>query len=397
MKGFLRNRRNSPSNVSYFNTGKKLQNKIQLKLCTRAARLKGKFPIPKLLHSVLHWTSLIESSKNTIWNRTTSVIFGILLHFACFNVWYIAETHFQAKLIKVGLSYLISYSLTVVIWYTTIYKRKHLKNLLENIKDIKSFPGEKIINLFVSLLCTIPIALSTVEASSLNNSKEGKMYTYGNNTGNDLMNVLFYMQIILYYVIYPTYTNIMALLYGTLCLRCFVHINVLSTEVVHCSPKTFGLPKQLDILKRKAKIKEILIIIQDLFSLPILLIIISNAAMCGSATGYLLTESWNETFMAMKIEVAYYGINAFVCVVSILWVAGALPIEMNKFKETFHSKTHSRLLYYHTKDELYLKREVVNEPDFVLTGCEIISYKRSTVLAFVGTLLTYTVLVISID
>ncbi|GFY51964.1 uncharacterized protein TNIN_486071, partial [Trichonephila inaurata madagascariensis] len=98
-----------------------------------------------------------------------------------------------------------------------------------------------------------------------------------------------------------------------------------------------------------------------------------------------------------KIEVAYYGINAFLCVMSILWVAGALPVELNKFKETYHSKTHARLLHYHTKGKLYLKWEVVNEPDFVLTGCEIISYKRSTILAFVSTLLTYTVLVIDID
>ncbi|GFS51213.1 uncharacterized protein TNIN_486081 [Trichonephila inaurata madagascariensis] len=118
--------------------------------------------------------------------------------------------------------------------------------------------------------------------------------------------------------------------------------------------------------------------------------------MCGSVTGWFLIESWNDSLFPWKAETIFYGINAFLCVVSILWVAGALPIQMNKFKETFHSKTHARLLYYHTKDEMYLKRDL-NEPDFALTGCEMISYKRSTILAFIGTLLTYTVLVVNAD
>ncbi|GFR19172.1 uncharacterized protein TNCT_3411 [Trichonephila clavata] len=119
--------------------------------------------------------------------------------------------------------------------------------------------------------------------------------------------------------------------------------------------------------------------------------------MCGSITGWFLIESWNDSLFPWKVEATFYGINAFLCVVSILWVAGALPIAMNKFKENFHSKTHARLLYYHTKDELYLKGEVVNEPDFFLTGCEMISFRRSTILAFVGTSLTYTVLVVNTD
>ncbi|GFT19415.1 uncharacterized protein NPIL_408941 [Nephila pilipes] len=227
---------------------------------------------------------------------------------------------------------------------------------------------------------------------------DGNMYFYGYIIENDLTKFfLLSVKSCLHYMAYPTYTNIVALMYGTLCLRCSARLNLLSKEITQWAPETFGLPKQIDILKRKAKINDILLNIQDIFSLPILLIIIVNITMCGSITGWFLIRSWNESFFLWKVESAFFGVNAFLCVVSILWVAGAVPIEMNKFKETFHGKTHVRLLYYNTNDELYLKREVVNEPDFVLTGCEIVSFKRSTILAFVGTLLTYTVLLISTD
>ncbi|GFR19176.1 uncharacterized protein TNCT_3431 [Trichonephila clavata] len=242
----------------------------------------------------------------------------------------------------------------------------------------------------------MPITLGGVLADNLKQSNDENLYFYGLNIKNYLTKiVIFYMRTSLDYFIYPIYTDIIILLYGTLCLRCFAQINLLSQEISHCLPETFGLQKQLDILKRKAKIKDILIAIQDTFSVPVLLIIIEHVTMCGGITGLFMIHSWNESSLRWKTEAAYFGINGFLCLVSILWVAGALPIAMNKFKENFHSKTHARLLYYHTKDELYLKGEVLNEPDFVLTGCEIVSFRRSTILAFVGALLTYTVLVMN--
>ncbi|GFR19179.1 uncharacterized protein TNCT_3441 [Trichonephila clavata] len=358
----------------------------------------GNFPVPRLLLSVLYLTGLNESSKKTIWNRLTLVIFGVLLHFTCVDTWYIIIKELGTEFMKVGISYLISFSLTIAVWYTTLYKRKHIKNLLQNIKDIKSSSGERTINFLVLLYYIISISLSIVEANELKNWNDKSAFTYGRNMGNHVTKFAFlYFKVNLTYLIYPTYTNIIVLLYGTLCLRCTTYINLLSQEITLYSPETFELPKQLDILKRKARIKGTLMTIQDIFSLPILLIMIENVTMCGSMTGWYLMNSWNKSLITWKIETMYYGINAFLSVVCILWVAGALPIAMNKFKETFYSKTHARLLYYHSKDELYLKGEVINEPDFILTGCEMVSFKRSTILVFIGTLLTYTVLIVSTD
>ncbi|GBN26911.1 hypothetical protein AVEN_91427-1 [Araneus ventricosus] len=115
--------------------------------------------------------------------------------------------------------------------------------------------------------------------------------------------------------------------------------------------------------------------------------------MCSSVTGWILVNDWNGTDMAWKMKSAFYCINAFVNVTATLWIASDLNITMNKFKETFHQKTHKRLLLYDTKEELYLKRDLLDEPEFVLKGCGILSFKRSTILTLLGTLITYTVLI----
>ncbi|GFR19173.1 uncharacterized protein TNCT_3421 [Trichonephila clavata] len=396
MKGLLKFQKKSSSNVHFLSSRMKPQNKIHLKLY----HINGEetFPVPRLLYKVLYWTGLIDSSKKTVWNRMALAIFTILLHFACFDIWYVTIKEFGTKLLKIGFSYLISYSLIIVVWYTSTYKRKHTRKLLLSIKEIKYFTGEKTINLLVILFCILPITLAGVVVSSKKDWNDGSAYSYGYNAGNFLTKIIiFYVKTSLYYLIYPTYSNIVVLLYCTLCLRCCEHFNLLSQEIDQCAPEAFGLPKQLDILKRRAKTKCILITIQDTFSLPVMLIMIENVIMCGSIIGWFLIRSWDESTRRWKTEAAYYGINAFLSVVSIFWVAGTLPIAMNKFKENFHSKTHARLLYYHTKDELYLKGEVLNEPDFVLTGCEIVSYRRNTILAFAGTLLTYTILLMNAD
>ncbi|GIX75016.1 hypothetical protein CEXT_555741 [Caerostris extrusa] len=72
-----------------------------------------------------------------------------------------------------------------------------------------------------------------------------------------------------------------------------------------------------------------------------------------------------------------------------------VPIELNEFKAVFYKKAFVRMMSSTTLEEPKLERWLFDKPHFVFTGCDIVSYRRSTVLAVVGTLLTYTVLVIN--
>ncbi|GFS67783.1 uncharacterized protein TNCV_4364381 [Trichonephila clavipes] len=182
--------------------------------------------------------------------------------------------------------------------------------------------------------------------------------------------------------------------YISLCWHCSLQINKLAEKISRYSPEKFKKPKQLDILKNKAKIDKELQSIQSIFCMPMFLIIVGNFLICSSQLGGALIKI---EFDEGNLIFIFYFINAALCIVTTLWVAGSVPIQMSRFKEVFHQRTRERLLYYHTTDEMHLQMDLFHEPEFVFTGCNIISYRRSTILGLIGTLLTYTVLALSLD
>ncbi|GFU52614.1 uncharacterized protein NPIL_36271 [Nephila pilipes] len=92
-------------------------------------------------------------------------------------------------------------------------------------------------------------------------------------------------------------------------------------------------------------------------------------------------------------SVLFFGIPNLVSLIAVLWTAGGLLVEQHQLKGAFYKKVHLRFLMLRCSEELQCKREILDKPDFVLNGCNIFSYTRGSILAAVGTLLTYTLLV----
>ncbi|GFV36757.1 uncharacterized protein TNCV_2650001 [Trichonephila clavipes] len=95
------------------------------------------------------------------------------------------------------------------------------------------------------------------------------------------------------------------------------------------------------------------------------------------------------------IEVGYFGITSFLCLVVPLWTAGTLPVELNKLKDEFYEKAYLRWISFQFPSEQNSRKEILDKSDFAFTGCDIISYRRSSPFVIVGALVTYTVLIIS--
>ncbi|GIY05926.1 uncharacterized protein CEXT_419561 [Caerostris extrusa] len=196
-------------------------------------------------------------------------------------------------------------------------------------------------------------------------------------------------------MIYPSITNVVTFLFSTLCLRCSYHINHLTKKIAACPPESFGLSKQLDVLRSKAKINEMMYRIEDVFSFPTFFIILANVLLSSSVIGWFLLQNWASSHVSLKIKSTFQLVSAFLSTTAILWVAGGLAIEDSKFKEMFHRKIHLRMLYCGTTKEKDLGRNLSEEPSFALTGCNILPYRRSMILAVFGTLFTYTVLIMN--
>ncbi|GFS87192.1 uncharacterized protein NPIL_265501 [Nephila pilipes] len=87
--------------------------------------------------------------------------------------------------------------------------------------------------------------------------------------------------------------------------------------------------------------------------------------------------------------------NTFCGLVAILWKAGSLPIEAEKLKKTFRRKCRKKFLSEKKVREIQFQTDLIDTTDFAMSGCNVIYFYRSTLLALAGTILTYTVLLIS--
>ncbi|GIZ05389.1 uncharacterized protein CEXT_8021 [Caerostris extrusa] len=122
------------------------------------------------------------------------------------------------------------------------------------------------------------------------------------------------------------------------------------------------------------------------------------------ASAFMVTVVFLQRQVLEKqlVSITSLACNQAICVVHFIWVtcvfwsAGSVPVALNKLNRFFYRKAHSRLLHVRTSEGRKLKRELFEKPEFVLTGCDVIAYRRSSILAFVGTLLTYSIITMDI-
>ncbi|GFU71859.1 uncharacterized protein TNCV_1628001 [Trichonephila clavipes] len=181
-----------------------------------------------------------------------------------------------------------------------------------------------------------------------------------------------------------------------MCLRSCALIKQLTEEILRCPVETFKTSKQFEILRRKAKIDEILNCIEDVFSIPSFLILVANLFLCSCMLLlYLHHDKWEAPPLIIHFERALYVFSSSACLFIMLWMAGGTSIKERRFREIFYQKAQSRMLSTGNAKEPRIERWLLDKPEFVFTGWDIVSYRRNTVFAVLGTLITYSVLVVN--
>ncbi|GFT13129.1 uncharacterized protein NPIL_10331 [Nephila pilipes] len=283
---------------------------------------------------------------------------------------------------------------TTVAWYIMRYKRKRIARLLYYVKEVNLILYEKPINTLVAINCAMPVLFTAVMIYTVGDPEILRYYVASYDFNESWITISFMcMKICVYYMVHPSANNIMTLFYTCLCWGCSVHINKLTNKIEQYSPEEFAISEQIEILKSKKKMDDALDNIQNAFSEQFFFTILASVFMCSSVAGGLLIKDFGKFHVVMQLDYMYYLINSISCISLTLWIVGRIPIEMKKFHHTFYERTHERLLRcYSSMMELQLKIDFLNEPDFVMTGCDFLPLRRSTILALIGTLFTYTVL-----
>ncbi|GFU33341.1 uncharacterized protein NPIL_173881 [Nephila pilipes] len=133
-------------------------------------------------------------------------------------------------------------------------------------------------------------------------------------------------------------------------------MNNLTKEISQASPEEFGPIQQMDVLRRKAKIDDVLKNVQAIFSVPSFFIIAVNILKCGSVFEILSDIIWEKFILYWHVEVVLHSITSFCCLFIVPWVAGGLPIQMKQLKQEFIKKVRSRILYTRNLGEIQPKR-----------------------------------------
>ncbi|GIX82930.1 uncharacterized protein CDAR_209841 [Caerostris darwini] len=184
------------------------------------------------------------------------------------------------------------------------------------------------------------------------------------------------------------------MLYCLVCIRSGELIEQLTQKVTHLSIENFVLSKRIEIMKQKSRIYDILDSIQEIFSFPSFMMVVANLLNCFSVLNcYLDRNSWASGGISIFIECSLYCVDSLVCLVSLLWIAGDVPVEDRKFKKAFQKKLNLRSHDLGNFEKCECEKLLLLKKDFVFTGWDILSYRRSSIFAVFGALMTYSVLV----
>ncbi|GFT08036.1 uncharacterized protein NPIL_187371 [Nephila pilipes] len=350
--------------------------------------------IPRFLLAILRFSGFVYELNEKNKSVKVWLFFLFIMLFVIFDSLVILILNFSHTERKISLTHLCLKVFSLVIWICMRRKRMNMKILLRKLQPLHAPAHEKIFNFLVLIIVAIPLVYSTTFTIYCDKRFFSTLLAYGNKLESlSGLILLIWIKKCLQFLIFPAFPLLLSLLFTTMCLRCSLYFTILTKEITEYSPHTFGPEEQRNILRRKAEIDDILDIIQEIFSVPSFFFILGYFVSCCRAF------AWNLT-LRVKTPIQWLtfidGVIILMSLSTALWVSGGLPENINKLKEAFYKKTHRRIIFVGTSEEPDLRKELLDKPDFVLTGCGVLFYRKSSVLAAIGALLTYTVLVISI-
>ncbi|GFY47975.1 uncharacterized protein TNIN_479011 [Trichonephila inaurata madagascariensis] len=341
---------------------------------------------PVLLCKSMRWIGLLTDSNQNFVHKVSTIAFQILLILINLSLWisFINQPDFQDW--KTMSAYLTSFLLVSGVYFAMHCRRKALMATLQKLNKILGSSNEKTANVITILIFCLPAVYSILTTLVFEkDSWLSRFETYGYVIeSHSAMLLLISIKSFFYALVHPAFTCLVSLLHCVLCQSCCSLIINLTQKIMQVSPEDFGPSRQMDILRGKAKIDDALHDIQYIFSVSSFFLTGVNFLMCGSMIGWILHVGHSMLPPYAIVEIVFYFVTDFSSLISVLWMAGNVPIELKKLKHEFYKKVRLRLLHDEYRDENQLKGELFGESEFSFSGCDIISLKRKHDSGLIG-------------
>ncbi|GFT78492.1 uncharacterized protein NPIL_602381 [Nephila pilipes] len=352
---------------------------------------------PNTLLRLICWMGFLADSDDTQRGRIASRVFLVTIIMSGIDrtIAYFLEDNLE-KMWKVVAIIISNYFVSVLIKYAMIRKRKDLTRFLRLLHKIHPHTQRKEVDIILYCIFSIPIIFAVLNVFSAERGKMANLLSYHYPIHNPLLQILLILvKTSLYNTLHPMFPTLVVLLHCVLCHRVGGLINRLKKEVVRCPSAEFTLSKQVSLLKQKNKIDDALVLLQQVLYLPSFLICMLYFCACCNAVGWLVVGEKNTADAALMVQFALYLANAIFSLLAYMWFVGCLPTEMDAFKDEFCRKVQEKLLVGGKPDDIDYQKGLCERPSFVLSGCDIIHFKRSSILSLSGAVFTYTILLIT--
>ncbi|GFQ99233.1 uncharacterized protein TNCT_701311 [Trichonephila clavata] len=315
----------------------------------------------------------------------------LMYSISAFNV------NFNSKIVVVNM---ICITTSAALVFIMTRQRETLTNLIKVLRVKNPLDQEKNLNFLIICLLCLPFTYAFTMVMFYAMSEQDFMFdffTYGIAIEDKAMKyVIAYYKYLMYYFLYLTLPNLVTTTYVVSCRTCSESIQQLSLKGENCSPKAFTSRVQIGFMKDRKYIMKLVEEIQTVFSRASFFICMTNFMSCLSNLGqiiFYLTQNVAPTL----IEILFISFSALTSMLSIFYYAGQIPIEMKRLTQVLKNKFEDRVLLGTDQDNSIVERLLIEENTFVMSGCDLIFFTRNGILPVLGTILTYGLLILSLD
>lgn len=292
------------------------------------------------------------------------------------------------------MPYYLSYTLSVIIYFTLFLRRRritklvHVVVLLSQQKSLFKYDLAVILMLIIQMIVICCLFI----LHHFGQSKKQFFEIYGTSK---LMYFLDIPILTLSRLLHPTFTNLVSILYCDLCHQCTVSLSNVKSSINSCPHYAFKDDYLIRIVNKRGQIVKAIKAIQKEFSLVCSLLCCSELLGCFVGLWQILNTSELVNILQF-VRVALYFSNSFVFLTTVIAVTGQVPLEMDNLGDAARQKMDSNFIQKSRHFHPYLVSSLTYRPDVTLSASGLLHFTRPSVLAVLGTFFTYSILILSL-
>lgn len=346
-----------------------------------------------LIYRILQQLRIIGYKSNTFKGKLRDIlILGcvILIYIDQIGIW-IKHNNLYKSDLKLSLPYYLGYTSSIITFFMLSFKRDRITKIL--ISTNSPSQQNKCIKTDLLLLLTLLVHLSFVIQPFIHYfmGYNEFMDIYFDATNGNFRYFVAILRVVSSRLLYPLFMNLVSLLFCDLCHQCTVSLAEIKTSIISCPSRGFIDNYQMQVIKKRAQIVNVIQTIQKEFSLILTLMCCSQIFCCFSGFSELLsiiTEPSDEGAI-----IVLYVLNAFLCLTAVIGVAGQIPIEMRNLTDSLHQMLDKKVIESDRPVRPDVMITLTYRPDVTLSASELLFFTRQSALVILGTFLTYSILI----